>query len=59
MLGLNCKTKYLFFFVFIGTNAFIGDERFKLTEFQEGTEVLMGDLTKEIIEAYVDTGEPM
>ena len=37
----------------------ISGERFKLTEFQEGTEVFMGDLTKEVIEAYVDTGEPM
>ena len=35
------------------------ESRYKLTEFQEETEVLMGDLTREIIEAYVDTGEPM
>ena len=30
------------------------------TEFQEGTEVFMGDLTKDLypLEAYVDTGEP-
>ena len=28
-------------------------------EFHEGTEVFMGDLTKVVIEAYVDRGEPM
>ena len=27
--------------------------------FKRCTEVFMGDLTKEVLEAYVDTGEPM
>ena len=44
----------------IGDNPSVAaDSRYKLIEFQEGTEVQMGDLTREIIEAYVDTGEPM
>lgn len=33
--------------------------KYNLTQFHTCTEVMMGDLTPQIIQAYVDTGEPM
>jgi len=35
------------------------DPGYKLTQFHADTEVSFGDLSPEIIQAYVDTGESM
>lgn len=45
--------------VFKGKTLCKEDGRFNITEFQESTDVMMMNLTPEIITAYVDTGESM
>jgi len=42
------------FFCFLAT-----DPKYDVRQFHADTEVYMGELTPRIIQAYVDTGEPM
>lgn len=35
------------------------EESMNIVQFHEKTEVIMGELSQEVIEAYVKTGEPM
>lgn len=44
---------------YISDGCLTSEEGYHMSQFHAATEVLMTELTPEVIQAYIDTGEPM
>ncbi|XP_078578628.1 putative bifunctional dTTP/UTP pyrophosphatase/methyltransferase protein [Branchiostoma floridae x Branchiostoma japonicum] len=56
---LNAKTHEVVTGVVLVVPSITGAEKYDMVQFHESTEVCFGDLTDEMLKAYVATGEPM